>query len=390
MGKLALTDEYLKMLETKAKIKVNELKAQKLFDQAKSDFAQYISTLFSSGRFNHVILASDFWRRIFDQGDYPISMAQQITAALEMNQEVQTAVDVFNYKLDQGAIASATARLQEAFVINEFHPALLSLPRDRKLKVDAFTDRLGRMQTMIEARDFTNLETLLTEMKSIAPDFDTTKPMAVVNAVKLESKLRLGKAKIAAQQGNLDAAMTEFQAAAEAWPGNPDLENSANLFFQGQDSQSQSLVEFDRLFADGNFRGIFDKQLLFAPAMKNDAKRQEQLKSSLATVKEAEIAIEKANTLRGNGDSFGAWEAVELAAADYPQDIKLNSMRGELAGRGAEFVAAISRAKEAESRQDLGYSLTWYAVAQRYYPPSQIANKGIERLSKQLLEKSSP
>ena len=52
---------------------------------------------------------------------------------------------------------------------------------------------------------------LLTDIKQVAPDFDSVKAMSIVNAVKLDSELRLGKAKFAAQQGDLKAAMDEFQ-----------------------------------------------------------------------------------------------------------------------------------------------------------------------------------
>jgi tetratricopeptide (TPR) repeat protein len=384
MGKLQLTEEYLHSLELKAKIKMNELKAEKLFDKAKNDFAEYITTLYYSGRQRHVLIAADFWRNIFDQGEYPVSMAQQVNASLEMSREVQNSIKTFDFYLAKNDLATATDRLQEAFMLNELHPAVLGLARDKKQRIEEFTRRLSRMQNMLEARDFANLETVLEEMKKIAPDFDVTKPMAIVDAVKLESQLRLGKAKMAAQQGELKQAMEEFQAAAEAWPKNPDLKDKALTFFNSQDLQTQSLTEFDRLVADNNYRGIFDKQLMFAPAMKDDAKRQEQLKAALEKVKIAEMAIEKANLLRANGDVFGAWEAVELAVKDLPTDIKLNTLRGELAGRGAEFVAAINKAKEAELRKDLGYSLTWYAIAQRYYPASQMANQAIQRLAREI------
>jgi hypothetical protein len=74
---------------------------------------------------------------------------------------------------------------------------------------------------------------------------------------------------------------------------------------------------------------------------------------------------------------------------DLPNDLKLNSMRGELAGKAAEFVSAINKAKDAEGRSELGYSLTWYAIAQRQYPASEMANEAIERISKQILDKSA-
>jgi len=386
MGKLELTEEYLRSLEAKARIKMNELKAEKLLDTARDNFSSYISTLYESGRYRHVLLAADFFRRIFDEGDYPVEIAQQVNAALEIDREVQGTVDVFQYKLEQGDVSSATDRLQEAFMLSEYHPAVLLLDRAQKGKVERFTGLLSRMQTMIEARDFASLESLLVDMKETAPDFDTTKPMAIVNAVKLESQLRLGKAKMAAQQGNLDQAMEEFEAAAQAWPGNPDLKDKALTFFDTQDIQTQSLGEFDRLVENNDYRAIFDKQLAFAPAMKDDEERQEQLKAALENYKLAETAIEKANLLRANGDVYGAWETVEFAVKDLPDDNKLNALRGDLAGKAADFVSAINKAQESESQKMLGHSLTWFAIAQRQYPASKIANEAIERLSGEIIE----
>lgn len=389
MGKLELTEEYLRSLESKARIKMNELKKEKLFDKSKADFADYITSLFKSGRHRHVLVASDFWRKIFDQGEYPVAMAQQVNASLEIARETENTIDVFNHRLEEREIADATDRLQEAFMLSEFQPSVLGLQRDKKKQVEAFTRRLSKMENMIEVRDFSSLESVLEEMKQVAPDFDTTKPIAIVNAVKLESQLRLGKARLAAQQNDLKAALEEFQSAAEAWPGNPDLKDKALIFFNSQDAQTQSLTEFDRLVEENNYRGIFEKQLAFAPAMRDDKKRQEQLKTALEKVKGAEMAIEKANLMKSNSNFAGAWETVELAIKDLPSDIKLNTLRGELAGKGAEFVAAINKAKDAEAQQMLGYSLTWYAIAQRYYPASQMANQAIDRLSKEIVDKAS-
>jgi tetratricopeptide (TPR) repeat protein len=389
MGKLELTEEYLKSLELKARIKMNQLKADKLFDKAKNDFADYITTLYKSGRPRHVLIAADFWRRIFDEGDYPVSMAEQVNACLELYQDVFNTVEVFKHRLEINEIAAATDRLQEAFMLSETHPAVLSLKRDDKKRVEAFTRMLSRMQNMLEARDFAQLEETLNTMQEIAPDFDKTKPMAIVNAVKLESQMRLGKARLAAQQGNLQVAMDEFQAAAEAWPGNPDLQNKAMDFFSANDIQNQSLGEFDRLVRDENYRGIFEKQLVFAPAMKDDVARQEQLKYALEKVKKAEMAIEKATLMSANEDVYGAWETVRQAVQDYPEDIKLNAMLADLSGKASVFVAAINKATDAESQGMLGYGLTWYAIAQRHYPASQLANDGIKRLSGEVMEQAS-
>jgi hypothetical protein len=385
-GKLQLTEEYLRSLELKAKIKLNELKQEKLLEQAKADFSEYISTLFNSGRLNHVVLAADFYRKLFQEGEYPADMAKQVNASLEINRDVQSAVEVFRYKVDRGQLVGASDSLQTAFMTSELNPAVLGLDRSLKEKVADFMAEIDRMRNLIEARDFGNLADLLQSIRKSATDFDTTKPMAIVNAVKLESKMRLGKAKLAAQQGDLKLAMEEFQAAAEAWPGNPDLEDKALTFFDTQDVKSQTLVEFDRLAEDQNYRAIFDKQLAFAPAIKGDAKREESFKTALQSVKDAEMASEKANVMMMNGDFFGAWETIEMASVNLPDDKKLNKLRADLSGRSAEFVASINKARDAEARNESGYSLTWFVNAQKQYPASQIANQGIERLSKKLLE----
>jgi hypothetical protein len=387
-GKLQMTEQYLRSLELKAKIKVNELKQEKLYDQAKSDFADYVQDLYQTGRLNHVVLAADFYRKVFQEGIYPAEMAKQVNASLEKNRQAQSNVEVFRYKVERGEVAGANDSLREAFAINELNPSLLGVPRELKQEIASFNRRLSEMRNLIEARDFGNLEKLIAEVKSSASDFDAAKPRALVNAAKLESRLRLGKAKLAAQQGDLQLAMKEFQAAAEAWPDNPELQNNATTFFETQDLKSQSLVEFDRLVEEKNYRAVFDRQLAFAPAIKGDAKREEALKNALLIIKDAEVASEKANVLMVNGDYFGAWETIELAAANLPDDKKLNKLRADLSGRSAEFVSSVNKARDAEGRSEVGYALVWYVNAQRQYPASRIANDGIERLSKKLLQAS--
>ncbi len=385
-GKLRLTEEYLKTLESKARIKINELRQEKLLDTAKQDFSAYIQTLVEGRRYEHAVVGAEFYRKVFEEGEYPAEMARQVALAMEAGRRVESAVEVFRYHLGRGEVATAAARLREAFFLGEWSSPVLGLERGLKERVAGHLGRVRRMANMIEARDFGALEELLGEMRREASDFDTTKPMALVDAIKLESRLRMGKARLAAQGGDLKLAMEEFQAAAQAWPKNPQLEDSAAAFFDTQDVKSRSVVEFDRLVTENNHRGIFDKQLAFAPAIRGDAAREDALKKALEKVKAAEVALEKAQAMRALGDVCGAWESVDLAARDLPEDAKLNAMRAELAAKGAEFVSAIEKGKEAEARAELAWSLTWFANAQRHYPASRIANEAVERLSRKVLE----
>jgi hypothetical protein len=385
-GKMEMTSEYIKQLEARWKINLNELRESRISDQAKSDFASYIKTLYDTHRYYHVIIAADFWRALFNEGDYPVDMADEINASLETNERVTQAIEVFKYKADQNQIAAAADQLQEAFVANEFHPGLQGLARADKEKVGDFVGKLDVLKNQLEARDFEQVEQQIADIKKVAVDFDSTKPLALVNGVKLESRLRLGKAKLLAQGGHLTESMAEFQTAAEEWPGNPDLQKSANGFFSTEDVQNQSTSDFDRLIDEKNYREIYDKQLAFAPAVKGDATREQELKDALIKVQKAEMASEKANLLVMNGDFDGAWETIETAAKDWPDDTKLNRLLADLSGRSADFVSAINRARDAEAKKEMGYSLTWYVNAQNDYPASQIANDGIQRVSQLLLQ----
>jgi tetratricopeptide (TPR) repeat protein len=319
------------------------------------------------------------------QPEQPLSIADEVTSALEINERVSQAIEVFKYKADKGDIASAANELQEAFVGNEFHPALQGLPRDEKEKVGDFLAKLDVLKNQLEVRAFEQVDAQIDDIKKVASDFDATEPTALVNGIKLEARLRLGKARLLAQAGQLDEAMKEFSTAAEDWPGNPDLTSSSNLFFKSEDNANQATADFDRLVQDQNDREIFDRQLEFALAVKGDASREQQLKDAIEKVGKAKMAEEKANMLVMNGDVDGAWETIELAAKDWPDDMKLNKLLADLSERSADFVSALNKARDAEAKKELGYSLTWYVNAQGYYPASVIANDGIDRVSKLIL-----
>jgi hypothetical protein len=388
-NKMTLTDDYLKLLEARAKIKLNEIKENRMDDEGRTDFANYIKELFTSHRYYHVIIAADFYRALFNEGEYPVDMATEVNVSLETNNHVNENVQVFKYMASKGDYAAASEQLQEAFLANEFHPALQGLPREQKQKVSDFLSKLDVLKSQLESRDFEEVDAQVAAIKKIAVDFDATQPLALVNGIKLESRLDLGKAKLLAETGQLAQAMDQFQTAAEEWPGNPDLTTSSNAFFKTNDVQNQSTTDFDRLVQDQNWREIFAQQLQFAVAVKGDVVREQQLKDALTKVQKAEEASEEANLKMMNGDMDGAWETIEMAVKDWPDDMKLNKLLADYSEKSADFVSAINKAREAEAKKELGYSLTWYVNAYSLYPASVIANDGITRISQQILSPSS-
>lgn len=388
MGKLQLTEEYFNSLDSRARMKLNEVQMQELDKKARADFQSFVSVLYEGKRHFHARIAADFYRILFGDGDLPPEIAQQSAASSEIIRQTESDVEVFRFQAGQQKISSAAKLLREAFFRSQYHPALQPVARVEKLRVADYYKQLQQVQAMIEARDFVRLENTLQRMEKEIIDFDPTKPRALVEGVKRESQMRLGMAKLAAQQGNLDRALEEFKAAASAWPSNPDLDKASEQFFASQDTKNQGTEEFDRAIKEKNYRLVFDKQLPFAASIRGDALREEQLKKALEKVKAAELAYEKASLMERNRDPFGAWETLEMASAEWPDDSKLNKMRADVSVKAAEFVASVSRARDAEKRGDEGYALTWFLNAHRQYPPSQLASEAIERLSDRILGRS--
>ena len=383
--KMELTDEYLQTLESRANISLNDIKAHKMDQQDQTDFASYIDTLYKTHRYYHVIIAADFYRVLFNQDEYPVDMQNEVNSSLEINERVNQSLEAFKFDAGQSKIAAAATELQTAFLNNEFHPGLQGLDRGEKQRVGDYIAKLDVLKNQIESRVFEQVPAQLASIQKLAIDFDATKPMALVNGVKLESQLRLGKAKLLAQQGELTDAMKEFSNAAEEWPGNPDLQTASKSFFGTEDAVHQNTDDFDRDYSGGNFRSIADKAVQYGAAVHGDTKREQQLKDSIVKVQKAEAAETEANMRVMNGDVDGAWETIQAAVTVWPDDVKLNQMLASLSARCADFVSAINKARDAQAKKEYGYSLTWYVNALSSYPGSTIANNGKDEVSKLIL-----
>lgn len=385
-GALRLTEEYFKSLDSKARIKLNEIKVENIKSKARTDLVEYITTLFKSKRYAHAVLAAEFYQALFADGELPPEVANQATASLEATREIARAVDVFRFKVKNKQVGTASTILEKAWETGDTTPQMNGLERELKLAVIEHANRVRKMKNLIEARDLDGLETVLNEMEVAAVDFDTTKPRSLVQAIKLDSRMRLGKAKLLAQQGNTQKAMDEFKAAAELWPANPDLDKASSEYFSAEDASAKNIADFDREFAAGNHRGIADKQVQYLAFVQSDEKRKAQLKVSLEKVRGAETATEKAKILDGNGDSAGAWETIEIAVAGWPEDQQLNQALALYSSKAPEFVSAINKATSAEKAKKLGASMSLYALAKNRYPASQIASAGLKRVSDEVLK----
>ena len=398
--------------EVNASIAGNRVKKEALRLQAKIELQVLIAQLFLQRRFEHVLLANRFYRTLFGDGDSQLRVADEYAAnqsdknkesfgdisklpktigqldalANEAIRDVREGVEAFSFLLEKNEMKSASERLSEAFVVGEYLPEIRLLPRAKKRQVIEFTQKSNQLLSSLEVKDYERAAALVRELESISRDFDSAKPMAAIETARTVSALHLAKARAAASSGDRTTLENELRSATEIWPRNPALAEVSGAIFSQTDVQQQALNDFDRLYAQKNYRQIYEDKVRFIAATALHPAKQEKLKQVLEQVQLAEAALLRAAELAKRGDSAGAWESVERGFSDYPDDPKLNQARAEFTTKAAEFVRSIRTAQEMERKQQWGSSLAWYLQAQEDYASSEIAQEGILRLSSKIME----
>jgi hypothetical protein len=304
--------------------------------------------------------------------------------------DVQTGAQAFHRLLDLGELRSAAERLRDILIVGEFMPEVRTLSFERKRKVLGFVEKANQLQSAIEVKDYTLASELMSGpngLKTIAKDFDATKPNAVIETARNASRLHLAKARNAALSGSKPEFEAAIQEAAKIWPNNPELTELASKAFAQSDQMAQALQELDQLIAQKNFKRIADDAGRFLAATHNaPVEKQSQLKDILNDYKSIEGSLGASKEMDRLGNAAGAWEAIDKVAEKFPDDLQLNQARALYTTKASDFVRSIQAAKEHERRSQAATSLAWYLKAQRLYPNSELADQAVQRLKVLLLQ----
>ncbi len=401
-----------KLAENGIKMKANSLKGDLTEAQAKLEFQSLLVQLFVQRRFHHVVIGTRFYRALFSDGDsklslpdssqnpfnkgtgLPPTLATLESFANEAMREVQTGVQAFHKLLDLGDLRSASERLRDALLVGEFMPEVRTLPFERKRKVLSFVQKTNQLLAAIEVKDYSLASELLNGPRgicAIAPDFDATKPAAIIETARNAARLLLAKARNAAISGDKPGFEAALKEAASIWPNNPELAEVASKAFTQGDQMAQALLELDQLVAQKNLRRIADEAGRFLAATQNaPAEKQAQLKKILEDFKSVEASLMAAQEMDRQGNPAGAWESVDKVAQRFPEDLQLNQARALYTTKAADFVRTIQNAQEHERRSELATSLAWYLKAQRLYPKSDVAEEAVRKLKGSLLPTPAP
>ena len=397
--------EYTRRLdEIEVLKKGHQLKTEVKTELAKMQYQALMVQFFLQRRFEHVIMASRFYNMIWRDGDGTLYLDEKSdvnklfteslgvsptvstldSLANEAIRDVNKSVEAFLFLVDRSELQSASKRLSEAYMIGEFMPSIGTLPREKKRKVQEFVRDYYTLVNSIDAKDYTKARSIVDELNEKAADFDSTKADAAIATFTRASDMSIMMAKNHLAARDTEKAREEIKKAMEVWPQNPKLAEFDQLVEAGG-SMVQARNDFDRLFAEENYREVVKRQYEFAPAIQGDAEREEKFRQVLTNIQQIEAAVAGSKKYTSGGMLYAAWEELDGVHEQFPDDPVLNQEMTALAPQVADFTMALKRAKEFEEDQQIGSALGWYYKAKSLHPGSLTAEEGIKRLVNYIL-----
>lgn len=394
-----------RLQETEAKLQENKSYEATSRVNQKLDFQSLIVQFFLQRRYYHAMIANDFYRYLFAAEDGKIegidSLKGQMFGGVDIKLTTSTidalckeaindtdkAVKAAEYLISRGEIHSAAQRMLEAFFIGENLAPVKTFPMDSKREIMRYLRDTDKLVNAVKVKHVERAEAVLKEIQSYTKDFDSGQIEAFIQTSRQLSDLALQKALVAAQTRNQPAVETALQEAVQFWPTNPKIQEFLKTMIGKVDLKDVATTDFDRLFSQKDFRGIFNDRFRFAAALAMDNSRNKEFLKIMKRMEVIETSIGQAKELARLKNNFAAWEVVEKVYRQFPEDAELNRIRADLTIKASSFAAAISKAEEAAANGDDWAALLAYLKAKDIYPMSTFANDEISELSNKILEK---
>lgn len=151
-----------------------------------------------------------------------------------------------------------------------------------------------------------------------------------------------------------------MQEAVQFWPTNPKIQEFLKTMIGKVDLKDVATTDFDRLFSQKDFRGIFNDRFRFAAALAMDNSRNKEFLEIMKRMEVIETSIGQAKELARLKNNFAAGEVVEKVYRQFPEDAELNRIRADLTIKASSFAPAISKAEEAAANGDNWVALVAY------------------------------
>ena len=393
-----------RLQETEAKLQENKSYEATSRVNQKLDFQSLIMQFFLQRRSYHAMIANDFYRYLFAAEDGKIegidSLKGQVFGGMDIKLTTSTidalckeaindtdkAVKAAEYLISRSEIHSATQRMLEAFFIGENLAPVKTFPMDSKREIMRYLRDTDKLVNAVKVKHVERAEEILKEIQSYTKDFDSGQIEAFIQTSRQLSDLALQKALVAAQTRNQAGVGTALQEAVQFWPTNPKIQEFLKAMIGRVDLKDVATSDFDRMFAQKDFRGIFNDRFRFAAALSVDEMRNKDFLEIMKRMEIIETSMGQAKELARLKNNFAAWEVVEKVYRQFPEDVNLSQLRSDLTIKASTFAAAIAKAEEANASGDKWAALLAYLSAKEIYPMSSFANDEISKLATEILE----
>ena len=403
-GKEALSAEREVLERINAEIALADTHIVAMGLKAKLEFQSQIVAFLFQRRYQHAIIASAFYRQMFSSTEQALKVGEKqvkemlpisdfsptVTSvdmlAREAMKEVEVSVNAVNELYAAGKRHAALERLQEAFFLGEHTSPIIFFDWEKKQSLEELW-RLSRdLQRMGDERDLLGVESALEKIRAIAEDFPAAQISSRVANARRASNLAIFGAKQAALAQDMPKVEESLAKAAQIWPTNPAIEAFENLAMSRADGVSQLVPEFDRLYASGRHREIFERKEEFGLALMQDEQRREILKELLGNLGKIDGYILQAQVLSRQGNGYMAWDVLEDALALRKDDTALAMARAEMAPQVAEYVRLLEQARKQDEEGNPAVALAWYLAAQDLNPVSELCRLRIAALGQQVVQ----
>ncbi len=399
-------EQLRRIVEIEALKKSNLVRTEAQTFKTKAQYQVNMIQWFVQRRYEHVLMAARFYNQIWKDGDAALRIDKKSDVSKMFSESIgvsptvssldslsseairETAkyIEAFDLMLSRGDLHTASQRLMEAFALGEYLAPVATLSLEKKQQVSDYFRDLNELYGTLQAHDYTRTRELADRLKATAKDFPSSKVDSAIAAYTLASDLAIEEAKGHLLARDNEKAAEKIKVAAEIWPTNPKLTEFRDLV-----NSSSGLIstrnDFDRLLSEGNFREVARRQYEIAPAILGDATREDAFKQIMTNLTRIETALGKASEFSKIGQNYTAWEQLAELREEFPDDPKLGRELELLAGKVADFTKALDKARQFETREprQVGSALSWYLKARSIHPQSDLAEKGVRRLSDEIL-----
>ncbi|HWB61584.1 MAG TPA: hypothetical protein VG733_19025, partial [Chthoniobacteraceae bacterium] len=233
--------EQQRLAEVLAMIQKNNALMELNKVQMKIEFQALIVQFMLQRRYQHVLMATRFYRAVFSDGEdkidiknqkdnifanasgMPPTVATVDSMANEAIRDVREGVQAFKFLVSQNQLEGASKRLAEAFAVGEYMPEIRTLPREEKQKALKFVHQNNELISAINVKDYARAESIVKDLEKTAVDFDNSEPLAAIETAKTICSLHVAKATNAMVSGDKVTLEAEVKAAFETWPRSPQL-----------------------------------------------------------------------------------------------------------------------------------------------------------------------